>query len=393
MSRTSNAIPAKPEVLRWAREVRGYSPRQAATRLGLAERDLVAIEKGDQPLTGSLLQKMIVAYRQVESVLLLPYPPETDPLPTDFRTATRRRKGLSPETLLAIRDARRIQHYVTELVELDRELMRHADIPHYSVSDDVARAAADERRRFQVTLEMQKAWRPGDDTYHRWRHHVQEQGILVIFKSMPWDDCRGMSLWTEDLLPAIVVNSQDAPNGRVFTLFHEYAHLTLRSPGICTHDDAEGWTNAFAAQFLVPSAALLESVAGSRRFSALSSQDWMMKDVRRIAAEFRVSAIAMARRLKELEVTDFYDHNKEELRLCDKARRSEPPPDAKRPRGWKITQKVAEVGSAAATAVLEALREEIIDPIEAADILDLSLAELPEFEERAEVSQRRERGL
>ena len=46
---------------------------------------------------------------------------------------------------------------------------------------------------------------------------------------MPVDDARGFSL-TDGEPYVIVVNSADADRARLFTLFHEYAHILLNMP-------------------------------------------------------------------------------------------------------------------------------------------------------------------
>ena len=49
---------------------------------------------------------------------LTQYPP-TDPLPTDYRTVGGVGSALGEETLLAISEARHIQHFVSELVDIE----------------------------------------------------------------------------------------------------------------------------------------------------------------------------------------------------------------------------------------------------------------------------------
>jgi Zn-dependent peptidase ImmA (M78 family) len=72
---------------------------------------------------------------------------------------------------------------------------------------------------------------------------------------------RGFSL-VEMRRPAIVLNQSDAPAGRIFTLFHEYAHLLLARPGVCiptpvtpvSSQRIETFCNRFAAALLLPQA-------------------------------------------------------------------------------------------------------------------------------------------
>jgi len=391
MPRSPQTIPAKREVLIWAREASGYTRGEAARLLGLREPELAAIESGEILVTSAVFQRMITAYHQVESVLLLPYPPETDPLPADYRTTGTAPATLSPQTLLVIREARRIQHYVSDLVAEDRELLLRAEIPLASFSDSPEGLAARERARLGVTIDMQQRWKPGAEAFDQWRACVQDCGILVLLKKMPWEDCRGLSFWDEQLVPVIVVNSGDADNARIFTLFHEYAHLMLRESGVCITEPAlthrrqvELWCNSFAANLLVPPDELRRSV--ETRFPDIGPADWTIKHVERLAAAFRVSRYVMARRLKELDITDFYDRHISELRRFDKRRERE----RIRPGGARPEiQRLSEVGTGVASVLLDAWKGSLIDAGEAADILNLRTDDLQPFEDRAEMKRRR----
>ena len=390
MPRSPQTIPAKREVLRWARDASGYTRGEAARLLGLGEAELAAIESGDLPVTSAVFQRMIRLYHQVESVLLLPYPPEIDPLPQDYRTVGIAPATMTPQTLLVIREARRIQHYVSDLVEEDRELFPRAEITSASLSDDPARIANKEREGFGVTVEMQQRWERYE-AFDRWRVRTQESGILVILKKMPWEDCRGLSLWDQQLVPVIVVNSQDTHNARIFTLFHEYAHLILRESGVCiteptlTHKgQVERWCNSFAANFLVPAQDLRGAVEAS--FPSLRPADWAMREVQRLATSFRVSRYVMARRLKELDITDFYDTHIHELRQFDRRRERE----RKQLGGVRPeVLRLSEVGIGVAFVLLDAWKGRLIDAGEAADILNLRTEDLGRFEERVEAKRSR----
>lgn len=382
---TRQAIPAKPSVLKWARETSGYAPEEAAALLGIPSRELRQIERGDREVSGSTFRKMVNVYQRVESILLLPNPPDYEELPKDYRTAGRSRPSLSSETRGVIRDARRVQHYLTELLELEPELLRRASIDEAQLSDDSEELARSQRRRFKVTVADQKKWKP-QSAFANWRRRAEELGIIVLLESMPWEDCRGLSLWDEDLIPAIVVNSNDAQNARTFTLFHEYAHLMLRRAGLCLEEpnqtlqgQVERWCNSFSARFLVPGKALAEEV--DRSFSDLQSSDWEMNHVRRLATRFRVSRYVMARRLKELGITDFYDLNLSELRLFDRRRKSaREPGGAPKPEVLRLSQ----VGEGVAFAILDAWESDVADIGDAADVLRIGSERIRPFQELAE---------
>lgn len=391
MPRREQTIPANGAVLKWARQQRGYSPSEAARLLGVSIPALTQIEEGTTGPTAPVFRKMLSVYQQVESVLLFPEPPDSDPLPQDFRAVGGNQSMPSPETLYAIRDVRRIQHYVTDILEDEPELLTHASISVGSLSDDPERLASEERQRFGVTLKMQRAWRMGDDSFKRWRARAQELGVLVFLKKMPRADCRGVALWDSGLVPAIVVNTEDKPNGAIYTLFHEYAHLVLRGSGACalnTRSDrqaVENWCNKFAAAFLIPREELRESVA--RRFPALGPDNWTTKDIRLLSTEYKVSRVAIARRLEELGFSHYYTTHADELYLFDQERTRE-----SEAAGGPLPEviRLSEVGYGTATVIIEAMNSQIIDTFEAADILGLKVDQLGKFEERAAVQRRRD---
>ena len=83
---------------------------------------------------------------------------------------------------------------------------------------------------------------------------------------MPIEEARGFSL-TDNKIPTVVLNLRDSINGRMFSLFHEYAHLLLDKSGICDMEEQdylqqedktiERFCNHFAGAILVPKDILL----------------------------------------------------------------------------------------------------------------------------------------
>ena len=65
--------------------------------------------------------------------------------------------------------------------------------------------------------------------FDQWREWLESLNISVLKLKIPAGDARGFSL-TDGEPSVIVVNSADAERARLFTLFHEYAHLLLDIP-------------------------------------------------------------------------------------------------------------------------------------------------------------------
>jgi Zn-dependent peptidase ImmA (M78 family) len=116
----------------------------------------------------------------------------------------------------------------------------------------------------------------------------------------------GFSL-TERPLPIIGINRKLAPNGRTFTLLHEFVHVLLRESSLCDIDEGfarppqeqrtEIFCNAVAAETLVPRDALLSD---SLVRPHARSRDWSDEELGAIARNFGVSAHVILRRLLTL---------------------------------------------------------------------------------------------
>ena len=117
---------------------------------------------------------------------------------------------------------------------------------------------------------------------------------------------RGFSVW-DDEAPLVAVNTHWNVAARIFTLFHELAHLATRTDSICvendleteirdTTDDLERWCERVAGVALMPKADLLGALARAR---VTGNADLAI--ARKIANRFRVSMRAAVLRLVDLE--------------------------------------------------------------------------------------------
>lgn len=266
----SPEIRVTPRVLRWAREAAGYSPDEVATKLGQVSKKITPEtvtewETGDALPRLTALKKLAEIYKRPMAVFFLRTPPPEPPPPKNFRLlATGEDKPLSPATLLAVRTARRLHELSHELSdELGYEMT--TSLPRADLDIDPAQLAASERQRLGATFQSQFSFRDARKALWYWRDLIEDAGCFVFQLPFPLEDARAFSEFHEDA-PLIVISSKDEPVGRVFSLFHEYAHLLLRTSGICpdfrmdyvsSHEGrVEQFCNAFAGSFLVPASAL-----------------------------------------------------------------------------------------------------------------------------------------
>ena len=130
-----------------------------------------------------------------------------------------------------MRTARRLHELAKEVSEeLGHEI--GTDLPKVSVSANAAELAASERHRLGASLEEQLRFHDAYRALWYWRDLVEGTGCFVFQLPFPVEDARASSEYFDEG-PFIVLSTKDEPVARVFSLFHEYAHLLLRIGGIC----------------------------------------------------------------------------------------------------------------------------------------------------------------
>jgi len=294
-------VNVKPSVLQWLRESAGLGVEDVARRLRTSETAVQAWESGDRRPTLRTLEELSVFLKRPLAAFLLPQRPSEPPLPTDFRSLPGKEKlPMGRATRLAIREARRMQALAGDLTA-QLALPSRARIRKIALQTDPAAIAEVERTRLGIDIDEQAGWASAHAAFSQWRRAIEQLGVLVFQLPMPVEEARGFSL-TDRGLPAIVVNSSDAITARIFTLFHEYAHLLLDAAGVCLphegaedHGQVEKFCNHFSGALLVPKAALLTDERAKQIARATSVAD---ADLEQLAARFKVSKQVVWRRLQ-----------------------------------------------------------------------------------------------
>ena len=204
---------------------------------------------------------------------------------------------------------------------------------------------------------------------------------IVVFQmtDVSEEEARGFSIYAENL-PAVVVNVKDAPNGRLFTMLHELAHLALRQAGICDlREDQTGqvphyvevFCNYVAGAALIPQGAL-ESLPLLQ--SKPIGAHWADEEIDSIARSFRCSREVFVRRLLTLgRISEqFYREKRNQYRgeyLDTKKAQATGQQDPAR-------QAVSNLGVLYVNAALDAFNQEIIHAGELAELLGTRLKHL-----------------
>lgn len=392
MAPPSVEVQVEPSVLVWARESIGKNVIDAAKKLRKSVEFVEELETGKKKPRLTELEKLAQLYKRPLAALLLSTPPPPLPIPEDFRTLPPgEREPLSSETKLAIRRAIRTQRIAAELT---REL--HGDISSRILrtslpkdfEDLISKAeelAQKSRSEFGINPKDQRhKWKSTPRALKEWKLLIENKNIFVFQIRMPLKETRGFSL-PEDPLSAIVLNYGDSDSGKIFSLFHEYAHLMLNHGGICdmrqeNRERIEIFCNYFAGAFLVPKDALLNHELVRTNSNVVEWADEILKHL--AWTEFKVSREVILRRLLIMGRTteEFYRRKREEWRIEWEERKKEITQE-KNARRYKPNECLKEKGIPFISLVLEAQSQNRIAYSDVADFLGVRLQYLKKIEE------------
>jgi Zn-dependent peptidase ImmA (M78 family)/DNA-binding XRE family transcriptional regulator len=374
-------LAVNPAVLRWARETSGATIEDAAKRLRIPPSAFSRWEAEKASLTLTQARSLASYFKRPLAAFLLPEPPPESAPPSDFRILPGVRDRFDRKTRLAIRKAQRLRSVAKEIMRaMERETS--PNLRTATLSDRADQVADGERERLGIAIETQVKWQNEWRAFREWRAALEGQNILVFQFPMPVEDARGFSLSDEEPY-AIVVSSSDAVRARIFTLFHEYGHLLLHTPGVClprldrlprkNEAETERWCNRFAGAFLLPESSLSTNLQVTPR--ELKGEE-LYEVLQETARQFKISEQVVLWRLRDLDVIsrDAFQIGME--RLVARAKRM-------KRRGGPVTPAkkcVAENGPLFTSLVIEAKGRGILTYSDVSDYLSVRLKHLPEIE-------------
>lgn len=297
-----------PDILTWARQTIGLDIEKSAKKIAVKKELLEQWESGEKKPTINQLRKAANAYKRSLAVFFLPAPPSVPKMSADFRLLPENiDHNLSPNLLLDIRLCNRKRDIAVELSKMN-ELKVEPQLSTANLNDDIEELAQRERDFLKIDLDTQFKSNDLYSVLKMWKRALEGKGILVFQSSgASLDDMRGYSFFADEY-PYIIINPKDAPNARIFSLFHEYCHLLLRNGGICDMYESEYgdsyisrfevFCNHFAAAFLIPKDDLLEEVIVKANHNP---DQWSDDSIRKLASKYKVSREVMIRRLTTLE--------------------------------------------------------------------------------------------
>lgn len=379
MAKAIARVSVKPDIMKWARETAGLSWDEVAKVLNVSTSTVEDWEMGTRNPTLNTLKKLSSYYRRPLAVFFLPEPPREPPLPDDFRFLPKdKRKPISKKSLLAIRKARYVQSVATELAEIN-ERTRGA-LPRRALRDDPETVALTERERLGITIGDQFEFRDLYEAFRKWREAIENLNIIVYQVRISPQEIRGFSL-TDGMLPVIVVSLSDSVSAKIFTMFHEYAHIMLGKSGICIPQEAssndedtmEKYCDHFAGAFLVPKHDLMATL---KSLGIKDQQSFDLQGLGRLSNRFKVSRYVILRRLliAEFITKQNYLNILHEITIAERPRKKGTPKMA------ASRKCLVENGKLFITLALEAVAKDAITYSDVADYLSLNLKNLDKVE-------------
>lgn len=289
-----------PEILKWARLTIGYNFDTASKKIGVSSETLQDWEKGIEEAPVSKLRKFADVYKRATSVFLLNVIPEEN-VSTKFRNLLYDNlQSFSTDTLLAIRQAIRIQNLAKDAFDLKQNQFL-IDLKNLKiVTGEYEKTALEIIKLLGLNEELITKPKGEFEQLNLWKNAIEAKGIYIIELGFNKEEAKGFAIY-DDIAPVIALNTNDLPKVRIFTLLHELSHFVMQTDAIddneslinFTGDKSETICNYLAGSALVPNA-YLKNKLSTLQLDAKNNTETTIDVLSRV---FNVSKQVLLRRL------------------------------------------------------------------------------------------------
>jgi Zn-dependent peptidase ImmA (M78 family) len=309
-----------PQILKWAREEAGFDPSEIAEKVKMPVDEYKIWEKKGVNIPLGKLKNIAGQYKRQLAVFFLPEVPEKINKPKDFRNLTLTQKKLSKDVLMVMRDVTYFRQTALELQGETYWKNRYAWLKEVEkIKQNNVALANWLREKLNISVNDQLKWKSDYEAFRNWRQIIENQlGILVFQFSMPINQVQGFC-FTDNFPYSIVLNSKQNYSSRVFTIFHELAHIIRHHSGICITDNVnekqeeEFSCNSFAGNFLIPRSNLIKTENLSE-IQAYANKLKVSREVylRRLKDENKISPLKFFALLDKIKATYKMPQNKKD---------------------------------------------------------------------------------
>jgi len=305
------ALPINNSILIWARETAGLTVDQLAHRLKKDKQTILDWEKGLSSPTYTVLEALAYeVYKRPVAMFFFPELPYEDSIKTTFRTLPGTDiEQLPSEISNLLRKASAMQLNLFELYS-ENAIEPITNVFELTTQTNIQLLAKKVRDEIGISIDEQMSWKSVENGLKRWRSALESKQIAVFKEAFRNSSYSGFCLYDE-LHPLIYINNSLSFSRQIFTLFHELAHLFMKSSGIdftgATYVDRlpdnyknyEILCNKFAAELLVPDAVFSKI--------PLAAEE---EQIEHIASLFSVSREMILRKCLDKKLCDlaFYRH-------------------------------------------------------------------------------------
>lgn len=304
-------ITLKHQILKQLREEKSIPVEAIHKKLRISIEDYQKLESQDATVDTDFADKVAHVFRRNWTVFLLDNLPKQVPIDHDNRTTKNKAPSFHEKTINAIEDANFILEFSNSLgIHFPLQLPKLDDTR--VISAEALAAAV--RMKSGISIEEQKKFRDSSEALKIWSNYVESKGIYVSQYPLDVDDkIHAFSIFRNDRA-IIVLNTNDTISSRIFSLIHEYCHITRRKSGLGICDlhhskstDVEVYCNRFAAEFLVPLQEINDYLKSQGRNAIETNLEWY---VNKLAGQFRVSKLVIYRRLNTLGLINDIEYSK-----------------------------------------------------------------------------------
>lgn len=262
-----------------AREFRGYSQSELSSKVsGLSQPNLSKYEKGLGGLSEELLKKIM-------NELKIPFNFLMEKVYCNIENAHFRKR-----TTITKKHKRKLESVIKVTAYMVDKLNESIDWPDFTLTPlDINEGYTPEyiaqftRKKLGLTQFMAVK-----DICSLLENH----GVLIVEQNVSSEKFDGVSIITNNGTPLIIINKSIPNDRKRFTIAHELGHILMHIAGdfaISTHRDKEQEANNFASEFLMPKAAIFNTLLNLK-----------YSDLRDIKSFWLTSFASIIRRAKDL---------------------------------------------------------------------------------------------
>jgi len=362
------------EMLKWARANAGDIKTAEFQKL---YDKVLKWEAGTDSPTYAQLEALSNIYRRPLAMFFFSTKPKIHGIEAEFRSMSAKSiRALSYKVVRIINEAYAMQMNIKELDDSKIDSQKNIHVRLQAVDE---KDLVDQARLFlDIPIEKQLNTKQIKSMLEVWRDTFYENGIYVFKDAFHDTSISGFCIY-DFTYPIIVLNNSMSVSRQIFTLFHELYHLICQTGGVDKIDDEDINTfdtaqknieescNKFAAEFLIPTAVLLQQV---------SHKPITYERVEELADLFNVSREAMILKLIELGKADWSLYNTNISSIQADLFRAKP----KKSGGNPINTLLSYLGRNYVNLAFTAYHENRIDTFQLASYMNTSVLNLPLLE-------------